>query len=319
MPGKKDEGAGESLCSYGIRHLRKQYSALLREAEGARIGDDRGHVHRMRVASRRLRAALPVFSPCFPAKRYRRWSRAIRGITAALGQARDLDVQITFLEEYLGGRGNGDSGSTGSPTGDGPDRSGVESLLAYLRNERALIQPHIEDIAGVFSGDGLLAGFAGDLDRRPEPEKKGASLKREAARRVRKRTASLLAYERYVREPGAIEQHHAMRIAAKKLRYTMEIFNAACEGSFRKPIRALRALQEILGEMHDCDVWIAALQTDVPGGAGGNGSIPAGFRSAPGVAELVRDRKEERERLYRLFVRFWEGPRREQITGETKH
>lgn len=319
MPGKKGEGAGERLCSYGTRHLRTHYAALLREAEGARIGDDRGHVHRMRVASRRLRAALPVFSPCFPVKRYRQWSGAVRGITAALGQARDLDVQITFLEEYLEGKLNRDSGSSGSSTGDGPDRSGVESLLAYLRNERALIQPRIEHIAGIFSGDGLLAGFAGDLDHLPEPEKKGASLRREAARRVRKRTAALLAYERYVREPGAIEQHHAMRIAAKKLRYTMEIFNAACDGSFRKPIRALRALQDILGEMHDCDVWIAALQTDVSDGTGGNGSIPPAFRSAPGIAEFVRDRKEERERLYRLFVRFWEGPRREQITGETKH
>ena len=316
MPRNKGEYRDPGLCTYGTRYLQKQYSALLREAEGARTGDDRGHVHRMRVASRRLRAALPVFSPCFPGKRYREWSRAIRAITSSLGRARDLDVQIAFLEEYLAKKGDDDTSASRTPPGSAPDFSGVESLLAYLRDERALLQPGIEEITGVFSGDGILSGFLDELSRSRKREKKEVSLQKEAARRVRRRRAALLAYEPYIREPGAIDQHHAMRIAAKKLRYTMEIFNAACNDSFKKPIGALRTLQDILGEMHDCDVWIAALQTDGNQGEGGSGSIPARFRSGPGIADLVLEQKQERERLYRRFVRFWESPRREQVAGE---
>ena len=54
----------------------------------------------MRVASRRLRAALPLFRTCFPAKQYTRWMHEIAIITRALGEARDTDVQIAYLTRY---------------------------------------------------------------------------------------------------------------------------------------------------------------------------------------------------------------------------
>jgi CHAD domain-containing protein len=69
-------------------------------AAEAVIREDPEHVHRMRVASRRLHASMPLFKSCFPGKKYRKWYRDIRPLTAALGTARDLDVQIAFLEEY---------------------------------------------------------------------------------------------------------------------------------------------------------------------------------------------------------------------------
>ena len=55
----------------------------------------------MRVASRRLRAALPLFSSCFPEKDFRHWMHEIKSVTRALGEARDTDVQIAFLKKYL--------------------------------------------------------------------------------------------------------------------------------------------------------------------------------------------------------------------------
>lgn len=55
-------------------------------------------VHDMRVATRRLRAALEVFEPCFPPKRRRKALKKVKALADALGERRDADVEIAFLE-----------------------------------------------------------------------------------------------------------------------------------------------------------------------------------------------------------------------------
>lgn len=55
-------------------------------------------VHDMRVATRRLRAALEVFEPCFPRKRWRKALKQVKALADALGERRDRDVQIEFLK-----------------------------------------------------------------------------------------------------------------------------------------------------------------------------------------------------------------------------
>jgi CHAD domain-containing protein len=55
-------------------------------------------VHDMRVATRRLRAALEIFEPCFPAKRHRKALKRVKALADALGERRDRDVAIEFLE-----------------------------------------------------------------------------------------------------------------------------------------------------------------------------------------------------------------------------
>lgn len=56
------------------------------------------HVHDMRVATRRLRAALEIFEPCFPAKRHRKALKRVKKLADALGERRDADVEIELLQ-----------------------------------------------------------------------------------------------------------------------------------------------------------------------------------------------------------------------------
>ncbi|HXR30460.1 MAG TPA: CHAD domain-containing protein [Solirubrobacterales bacterium] len=60
--------------------------------------DDVEHVHDMRVATRRLRAALEIFADCFPRKRHRKALKRVKALADALGERRDLDVEIELLE-----------------------------------------------------------------------------------------------------------------------------------------------------------------------------------------------------------------------------
>ena len=64
--------------------------------------DDIERVHDMRVATRRLRAAMEIFEPCFPAKRWRRALKRVKALADALGERRDRDVAIEFLAEFAG-------------------------------------------------------------------------------------------------------------------------------------------------------------------------------------------------------------------------
>jgi CHAD domain-containing protein len=81
-------------------------------------------VHDMRVATRRLRAALEIFEPCFPAPRYREALREVKAVADALGERRDADVAIAALERFAASR-------------PAADRPGIASLLDEVRDEQA--------------------------------------------------------------------------------------------------------------------------------------------------------------------------------------
>ena len=88
-------------CIFGIQRLLPLVDAFSNEIHGVKTAQDIEHIHRMRVASRRLRAALPLFASCFPEKKYQVWMEEIRTVTRALGEARDTDVQIAFLTKLI--------------------------------------------------------------------------------------------------------------------------------------------------------------------------------------------------------------------------
>src|SRR5438132_4979519 len=79
-------------------------------------------VHNMRVATRRLRAALEVFEPCFPRREFKAALAEVKAIADALGERRDRDVTIAALEDFAEGM-------------RAPDRPGVSSLIEKLRAE----------------------------------------------------------------------------------------------------------------------------------------------------------------------------------------
>jgi CHAD domain-containing protein len=80
-------------------------------------------VHDMRVATRRLRAAMEVFVPCFPRKRFRKALKDVKSLADALGARRDCDVEIEFLERFAAEAEPG-------------DREAVAAMVAKLRKEQ---------------------------------------------------------------------------------------------------------------------------------------------------------------------------------------
>jgi CHAD domain-containing protein len=112
---------------------------LAQHATGVLDVGDIERVHDMRVATRRLRAALEVFEPCFPRKRSRATLDEVKSLADALGERRDRDVAIAALEQF----------AAALPA---PDRPGVASLVAQLQEEQAKAN---EDLAPFVSREHL--------------------------------------------------------------------------------------------------------------------------------------------------------------------
>ena len=104
----------------------------------------------------------------------------------------------------------------------------------------------------------------------------------------------------YVHDVSQKDRHHQMRIAAKRLRYTLELFGGLFTGGVADELAMVKKLQEILGEMHDCDVWIAELEATLIPRRRGADSL------TPGLASVLANRKSTRDAMYREFVALWE-------------
>jgi CHAD domain-containing protein len=119
-------------------------SADVRYGEAAaKIVSVRGveRVHDMRVATRRLRAALEIFEPCFPEKAYGQALTEVKRLADALGERRDRDVAIAALHGF-------------NDQMAAPDRRGVASLIERLRGEQ---EEANEGLAPLVSEDNLKA------------------------------------------------------------------------------------------------------------------------------------------------------------------
>lgn len=117
-----------------------------------------------------------------------------------------------------------------------------------------------------------------------------------------------------MRDPRNVDDLHNMRIAAKRLRYTMEIFAPCFSGDFRRALQVVEEIQERIGAIHDCDVLIPLLtrtldkETDRERKqALRQGGGPPQYMAAEGLAPLIAAKQIERERLFRGFVAFWDA------------
>jgi CHAD domain-containing protein len=113
----------ESFSLAAARVVAVRAEELFEHAAGVLGVDDIEPLHDMRVATRRLRAALEVFRPCFPSKRYKRTLKRVKALADALGRRRDSDVSIVFLSRFR-------------DQAPDSDRRRLEALLAGLREEQ---------------------------------------------------------------------------------------------------------------------------------------------------------------------------------------
>jgi CHAD domain-containing protein len=305
------------MCLYGAHQLVPKIDALTAEMNGVKEAEDIECIHRMRVASRRLRAAMPLFGLCFPEKKYDTWLDEVRQITRVLGAARDIDVQVAFLKKFRKRTLAHQKSPAGRVKAQGtPLVPGIDYLLADLKTQRTSLQKDvIASVERLERRQGLssMRGMAQSLiDRSGTGRKKPqvAGIPPVAADHIGRQLDTLLSFSPWVHYPNAIAEHHAMRIATKKLRYTMEVYAQLYRLGLRKPTGRVTQLQEMLGNLHDCDVWIDRVTRILLKER--SRLRPVAESNRPALLEIASlklflvNREKERNALYRKFVRYWD-------------
>jgi CHAD domain-containing protein len=136
-----DLGADVPYAEGAVRVVSVRGAELAEQAEGVLDTGDIERVHDMRVATRRLRAALEIFQPCFPAKPYDQALAEVKRLADALGERRDRDVAIATLHDF-------------NDQMAAPDRRGVASLIERLRSEQERAN---EELAPLVAEESLKA------------------------------------------------------------------------------------------------------------------------------------------------------------------
>ena len=253
--GRQDLGptqvnASLSLGEMAFAVLRRQFAVMLAHEPGTRLGEDAEELHDMRVATRRLRAAMKLFEDALPERS--RWLREeLRHFAGVLGGVRDLDVQI---EEVKGLANDGDQ----------EEKEAIAAIVAALGNRREAARSRMLEALDSDRYVRLETSFAEMLRRGPEgsgaPSTGGSSATSVTDTPVLEAAPGILGqrYRNWRKAAGRLgegsrpEEYHDLRKKGKRLRYALEFFSGVygneATGSL---VRPLKAVQDTLGRHQD--------------------------------------------------------------------
>ena len=274
-------------------------SHLHRNEAGMLEGSDIEYLHQMRVALRRQRSALSIFSKAFSKAAFAPMAQELKCLAVQFGPARDWDVFVTETLATVCAAFSGHPGMLALQEkceqlrrnhNDGA-RNAVESrhytelmlmLGAWLSAKHWLAQPDLpvsDDPAGTGSGMPVKE-FAGTLLARRHRQLK----------KYGKKLTNL-----------SVPELHALRIIAKKQRYASEFFAGLfpCKET-KRYILSLSMLQDILGAMNDSAI-AERLLSEVPIARDGNDEYEAvGIIRGWGVSRALT-KKLELNKVWKHF------------------
>jgi CHAD domain-containing protein len=228
-------------------------------------------LHKTRVASRRIREALPIVGASASPAKVKKLSRKMRALTRSLGPIRELDVELDILDDK-------------SKADDVPGRA-IELVRREVAARRQVLRSELADHAPVRDLKKLLrklekVSTSGKAGQRAEGKgKKGKGHRAEStveaqwrgvlATRLMRRVKGLAMALEEVGPVYVPERLHAVRIATKKLRYALEIARDAKIAAAPPVVRVLKRHQERLGHLHDLQMLLKHVrETEASPGAG---------------------------------------------------
>jgi triphosphatase len=281
----------DTLGMAGRKVLRMHMGRMLASEPGTRSGEDTEDLHKMRVATRRMRAAWRVFDGAYRPRLQKRYVGELRETATALGEVRDLDVQIEGLERYV---------ESLSPAG----AAAMAPLRVEWRRRREAARERLLELLDSKDYAAFVTDYQAFVDATGKGEVETAP---DAPILVRDTAGGriLQAYERVRAHEtmlawADVTALHALRIDGKRLRYTLEFFREVLPHAADELIARVTELQDHLGLLNDADVASRMTRTFMITQAS---RLPAGSREAIGL--YLDSREAEIGRLRRQLGPIW--------------
>jgi CHAD domain-containing protein len=291
----------KAIRIYGATVMLKHLKIIIKETTGIYRADEIEHIHRTRVASRRLRTCLNAFEPYFPRKRVKGWKKTIRRVARLLSAARDTDVQLAELNQFF------------EAVDNEKHKPGIKRMILRLTQRRQKLQNRLvkqlkkmqrrKSLTEIRDALSPLARHSAKISEYPP------DLYSRAEETILYQLDILLYHHHYISQPARVKELHDVRLIAKELRYLMEIFNPIYDDQLTPFIQIARKTQELVGQIRDRDLWYRTLAKflrtehkkiiDFQGNATGYG------RLVPGIQHFQHIKQQEREALYAQFLRAW--------------
>jgi len=285
-----------------------QFQHMLFHEAGTKLGENIEELHDMRVATRRMRAALQIFGDYLDEETWASFEKGLRRTGRVLGAGRDLDVFWEKTQRYL---------DTLPPerqdelaplqavwsTARGQAR---ERLLAYFESKR------YRKFKESFSEFLETPSKAASPDLNGSGEIKPRRLRHIAPVILYQRLAAMNAFEEWMSGPDIpLARLHQLRIASKGLRYSLEFLEEVLGAEAKGLIKEMKGLQDHLGDLQDAVVASNLLRDFLTWGTWDHektpvaNPLPAAPVVAPGVAAYLAARQAELQALPASLPRTW--------------
>jgi CHAD domain-containing protein len=241
------------MAEAGRRVLQRHLEHLLARQYGLPYAADLEYVHEMRVASRRLRAAIRVFRRSFRG-RLKAQAKRLKELGDLLGQARDCDVFLDFLRVYNKKYPKSARWLKGLVRAEKDRRR-----ESYRRLSEALSAQSCQRFLHRFH-QALCVPTGGEEELIPSRKSLSKPVVLGAGKALGEGLADVLRHGRKLQALSSDEQHQ-LRIECKKLRYVAEFFVDFAPWVSEKLVDPIVRLQDALGKGHDADLYEERLTT----------------------------------------------------------
>lgn len=315
LPATPGIDAGDTLTEAARKIFLFHFQRMLNLEPATRRGEDNEALHDMRVATRRMRTAAQVFAAYLDPETLQPFVKGLRRAGDTLGAVRDLDVFWEKTEVFLNNQVES-------------ERPDLTPLHRVWQNARDAARERLLKYLDSSAYRRFRGRFAAHLESAWAPpfppfNAKGEALPQQvrhvAPILVAERIAAIRAYDPWIRGADVpLGRYHRLRIASKRLRYTLEYFSEVLGPAAKPLITQVKLLQDHLGELQDAVVASNLLRDFLVWGTWGHtgsATVPLEPVIAPGVALYLTERQLELQQRRDSFLPLWENFNSAEVSG----
>jgi CHAD domain-containing protein len=288
------------------------YIPVARANEAGIVDDiDTEFLHDYRVALRKIRSVLSLFKGVYSEAQTAALKSRFSALMEPTGPLRDIDVFLLDKQGYYDLLPASLHGGLDAQFG---------LLLKQRKTAKACLSRHLQSKVYALESSALSALFVHKTKLEPGPNAE-SKVSTFACDLIWKRYRKILRISRQISHDTDDSEVHALRIECKKLRYLLESFgNLFPKTEYQSLIKPLKALQDNLGRVHDCEVQQVNLQAMLKSAGRGKSDDSISIAQSIGALTTVLYDRQIKERTKTLeYLAHFGSPRIQETFRELFH